>query len=146
MYNPERITENNITDANKSKDRLLEEILDNQNMNKAFKRVKSNKGAHGIDGMGVDELLQYLKENGDQLRQSILDGKYYPNPVRRVEIPKENGKKRKLGIPTVVDRVVQQAIHSSAYSHLREAVLLPSATGFGLGGVLTMQSRKSRAT
>lgn len=75
-----------------------------------FKRVKSNKGAHGVDGMKVDTLLQYLKENGGQLRQSILDGKYHPNPVRRVEIPKEDGKKRKLGIPTVVDRVVQQAI------------------------------------
>ncbi|MDO9534183.1 MAG: group II intron reverse transcriptase/maturase [Bacillota bacterium] len=109
-YNSGRITENNLTDANKPKERLLEEILDNQNMNNAFKRVKSNKGAHGVDGMGVDELLQYLKENGDQLRQSILDGKYHPNPVRRVEIPKENGKKRKLGIPTVVDRVIQQAI------------------------------------
>jgi RNA-directed DNA polymerase len=80
------------------------------NLNEAFKRVKANKGSHGIDGMTVDELLQYLKENGETLRKSILDGKYCPNPVRRVEIPKENGKKRNLGIPTVVDRVVQQAI------------------------------------
>lgn len=110
-HNPLRITENNITNADMSKERLLEEIVDRSNMNKAYKRVKSNKGAHGIDGMGVDKLLQYLKENGGQLRQSILDGKYCPNPVRRVEIPKEDGKKkRKLGIPTVVDRVVQQAI------------------------------------
>jgi RNA-directed DNA polymerase len=53
-------------------------------MNGAFKRVKTNKGSHGVDGMGVDELLQYLKENGERLRQSILDGKYRPNPVRRV--------------------------------------------------------------
>jgi retron-type reverse transcriptase len=104
------ITENNITDADMSKERLLEEIVDRDNMNNAFKRVKSNKGAHGVDGMKVDELLQYLKENGGQLRQSILDGKYCPNPVRRVEIPKEDGKKRRLGIPMVVDRVVQQAI------------------------------------
>lgn len=107
----ERITENNITDADLSKERLLEKIVGRDNMNYAYKRVKSNKGAHGIDGMGVDELLQYLKENGGQLRQSILDGKHRPNPVRRVEIPKEDGKKmRKSGIPTVVDRVVQQAI------------------------------------
>jgi len=109
-HNSERITENNITNANKSGERLLEEIVDRDNLNQAYKRVKSNKGAHGIDGMGVDELLQYLKENGSELKQSILDGKYHPSPVRRVEIPKEDGKSRKLGIPTVVDRVVQQAI------------------------------------
>ncbi|MDI6913149.1 MAG: group II intron reverse transcriptase/maturase [Desulfitobacteriaceae bacterium] len=110
-HNPERITENNIADADLSKEKLLEKILARDNMNHAYKRVKSNKGAHGIDGMEVDELLQYLKEKGSQLRQSILDGKYRPNPVRRVEIPKDDGKKkRKLGIPTVVDRVVQQAI------------------------------------
>jgi len=89
---------------------LLEKIIDRNNLNQAFKRVKANKGSHGIDGMKVDELLQYLKENGDSLRQSILDGSYKPNPVRRVEIPKSDGKKRPLGIPTVVDRVIQQAI------------------------------------
>ena len=110
-HSPGRITENNIIDADESEERLLEQIVDRDNLNRAFKRVKSNKGAHGVDGMKVDELLQYLKENGEQLKQSILDGKYHPNPVRRVEIPKEDGKKkRKLGIPTVVDRVVQQAI------------------------------------
>jgi group II intron reverse transcriptase/maturase len=80
-------------------------------MNMAFKKVQSNKGAGGIDKMGTDELLKYLKENGKQLLQAVKDGKYRPNPVRRVEIPKEEkGKVRKLGIPTVVDRVVQQAI------------------------------------
>jgi group II intron reverse transcriptase/maturase len=111
VHSSERITENNITDVDLSIEKLLEKIVDRNNMNNAYKRVKSNKGAHGVDGMKVDELLQYLKENGDQLRQSILDGKHRPNPVRRVEIPKEDGKKkRKLGIPTVVDRVVQQAI------------------------------------
>ena len=109
-YNPAKITETDSTNANESEERLLEQIVSNHNLNEAFKRVKANKGAHGIDGMKVDELLQYLKENGETLRQSILDGKYRPNPVRRVEIPKENGKKRNLGIPTVVDRVVQQAI------------------------------------
>lgn len=110
VYNSLKITENNMTNANESKDGLLEEILGRDNLNNAFKRVKSNKGSHGTDGMGVDELLQYLKDKGDQLKQSILDGKYRPNPVRRVEIPKDNGKKRSLGIPTVVDRVIQQAI------------------------------------
>ncbi|MHC1682657.1 MAG: group II intron reverse transcriptase/maturase [Clostridiaceae bacterium] len=89
---------------------LLERIIDRNNLNQAFKRVKINKGSHGIDGMKVDELLQYLKENGDSLRQSLLDGSYKPNPVRRVEIPKPDGKKRPLGIPTAVDRVIQQAI------------------------------------
>lgn len=89
---------------------LLERIIDRNNLNQAFKRVKTNKGSHGVDGMRVDELLQYLKENGDNLRQSILEGTYKPNPVRRVEIPKQDGKKRPLGIPTAVDRVIQQAI------------------------------------
>ena len=110
-YAPSRITENNITDANLSKDLLLEKIIGKDNMNKAFKKVKKNKGAGGIDGMGVDELLQHLRDNGQSLIKSIRDGKYRPNPVRRVEIPKEEkGKVRKLGIPTVIDRVVQQAI------------------------------------
>jgi retron-type reverse transcriptase len=88
---------------------LLEKILDRNNLNMAFKRVKSNKGSHGIDGMKVDELLQYLIENGENLRQNILEGTYRPNPVRRVEIPKPDGGIRLLGIPTVIDRMIQQA-------------------------------------
>jgi RNA-directed DNA polymerase len=95
VHSSGRITENNITDADLSKERLLEKIVDRDNMNYAYKRVKSNKGAHGVDGMKVDELLQYLKENGGQLRQLILDGKHRPNPVRRVEILKEDGKEEK---------------------------------------------------
>lgn len=105
-----RITENNTTNADRVKKGLLEDILSADNLNKAYKRVKSNKGAHGVDGMEVEHLLQYLKDNGDELTKSILDGNYRPNPVRRVEIPKDNGKMRKLGIPTAVDRIVQQAI------------------------------------
>jgi group II intron reverse transcriptase/maturase len=95
---------------NKYNNGLFERIIDRNNLNEAFKRVKANKGSHGIDGMKVDELLQYLKENGASLRQSLLEGNYKPNPVRRVEIPKPDGKKRPLGIPTAVDRVIQQAI------------------------------------
>jgi RNA-directed DNA polymerase len=110
-YDSLRIIENNITNTNLATEGLLEKILDRDNMNRAYKRVKSNKGAGGIDGMEVDELRQYLRENGQQLIQAIKEGKYRPNPVRRVEIPKEEkGKVRKLGIPIVVDRVVQQAM------------------------------------
>lgn len=105
-----RITENNITDADRGVNDLLEQILEPSNLNKAYKQVKKKKGSHGVDKMEVEHLLQYLKNNGDELRKSILEGKYRPKPVLRVEIPKDNGKKRQLGIPTVVDRVVQQAI------------------------------------
>lgn len=105
-----RITENNITDANSLRDGILEEILSPGNLNRAYKQVKKNKGAHGVDGMKVENVLQYFKDNGEELRETILMGKYNPNPVRRVEIPKENGKKRMIGIATVVDRVIQQAI------------------------------------
>lgn len=89
---------------------LLEEILNNQNMNQAYKRVYRNKGASGVDGVSVEELKEHLKEHKDELRSQIRKRKYQPAPALRVEIPKENGKMRKLGIPTVVDRVVQQAI------------------------------------
>jgi RNA-directed DNA polymerase len=90
---------------------LLEQILSNQNMNGAYLRVYRNKGASGVDGVTVEELKQYLRENKDELRQRIRTRKYQPQAALRVEIPKDNGKMRKLGIPTVVDRVVQQAIH-----------------------------------
>ncbi len=90
---------------------LLELILRKDNLNKAYKQVKSNKGSGGIDGMQVDELLPYLRENQENLIQEIRNGRYKPNPVRKVEIPKETkGEFRKLGVPTVVDRVIQQAI------------------------------------
>ena len=86
-------------------------ILRKDNLNAAYKKVKSNKGSGGIDGMQVDELLPYLRENQETLIQEIRDGKFKPNPVRRVEIPKETkGEFRMLGVPTVVDRVIQQAI------------------------------------
>ena len=106
-----RITENNDIITNFQTDELLEQILQPGNLNKAYKKVKSNKGAGGVDGMSVDELLTFLKDNKKQLIQKLKDGKYKPTPVRRVEIPKETrGEVRKLGVPTVVDRVFQQAI------------------------------------
>ncbi len=107
---PPKITETDITSTNEQTEGLLEQILDTRNLEQAYKQVKRNKGAGGIDGMQVDELLPYLRENQEELIQSIRDGKYRPKPVRRVEIPKENGKIRKLGIPTVVDRYIQQAV------------------------------------
>lgn len=104
------ITENNLTSFEQSGYGMLEQILSPANLNAAYKRVLRNKGAGGIDEMQVESLKDYLIEEKDALIAGILEGKYRPNPVRRVEIPKENGKKRQLGIPTVVDRVIQQAI------------------------------------
>lgn len=90
---------------------LLETILSRDNLNKAYKQVKRNHGASGIDGMTVEDALPWLREHKEELLQSIRNGSYRPNPVRRKEIPKPDGSGvRKLGIPTVVDRVIQQAI------------------------------------
>lgn len=89
---------------------LLERILSRENLNRAYKRVRANKGAPGIDGMTVEEALPWLRENRDELLEMIRQGKYKPQPVRRKEIPKPDGGIRKLGIPTVVDRIIQQAI------------------------------------
>lgn len=89
---------------------LLEQIVDKRNIFDAYKRVVANDGSHGIDGMRVDELLPYLKEHYSTLVASLLNGKYKPLPVRRKEIPKPNGGVRLLGIPTVIDRLIQQAI------------------------------------
>ncbi len=89
---------------------LLERILDKDNLNRAYKRVKANKGAPGMDGMTIEAALPYLRENQNELVGKICRGKYTPNPVRRVEIPKPDGGMRKLGIPTVIDRIIQQAM------------------------------------
>ena len=90
--------------------KLLEAILNKDNFNRAYKRVKANEGKPGIDGMTVEEALPYLREYQKELTDRILRGKYTPSPVRRVEIPKPDGGVRKLGIPTVIDRTIQQAI------------------------------------
>jgi retron-type reverse transcriptase len=92
------ITENNLTTIEQTDNGLLEMILSPTNLNRAYKQVKSNKGSGGVDGLGVDELLDYLLNHKDELLQSIIRGKYKTNPVRRVEVPKEGGKKRQLGI------------------------------------------------
>lgn len=89
---------------------LLEKILSKDNMNTAYKRVCANKGAGGVDEVTTEELGDYIKENWDSIRNQIRRREYKPQPVRRVEIPKSNGGVRKLGIPTVMDRVIQQGI------------------------------------
>lgn len=89
---------------------LLGKVLDKDNLNRAFKRVKANKGAPGVDGMTIDETLIYLREQNQELVDRIRAGHYTPSPVRRVEIPKPDGGVRKLGIPTVIDRTIQQAM------------------------------------
>ena len=89
---------------------LLEEILSRENMMRAYKRVVANKGASGVDGITTDEVRQYLVENWEDIREQIRNRKYKPLPVRRVEIPKPNGGIRNLGIPSVVDRIIEQAI------------------------------------
>ena len=123
------ITENNLTSIEQTGYGMLEQILSPANLNAAYKRVGQNKGAGGIDEMQVESLKDYLIKEKDTLIASILDGRCRPNPVRRVEIPKENGKKRQLGIPTVVDRVIQQAI-TQVVSPIYEKQFSPNSYGF----------------
>ena len=130
VFSHQRITENNDIITDFQTDNLMEQILHKDNLNKAYKKVKSNKGAGGIDGMSVEELLGYLRNNQEQLIQKMKDGKYKPNPVRRVEIPKETkGEFRKLGVPTVVDRVLQQAI-TQVLSPIYEKQFSENSFGF----------------
>lgn len=106
---------------------LMEQILSRENMLLAYKKVKANKGAGGIDNISIDEIEEYLKENWEDIKERIRKRKYKPQPVLRVEIPKPNGGVRKLGIPTVMDRIIEQAIvqvitpivepHFSEYSY-----------------------------
>lgn len=107
--------------------KLMEQILSRENMNLAYKKVKANKGASGIDKVEVDEIHNYIKENWPSIKEKIEKRKYKPQPVLRVEIPKPNGGVRKLGIPTVMDRIIEQAVvqgitpivepHFSEYSY-----------------------------
>jgi RNA-directed DNA polymerase len=92
-------------------ERLMEEVCELENSKQALQRVKANKGTPGVDGMTVEQLPDYLKQHGPEIREQLLTGTYEPKPVRRVEIPKPDGQgERKLGIPCVLDRFVQQAV------------------------------------
>jgi len=111
---------------------LLEEILSRRNLNEAYKRVYANKGASGVDGVSVEELHEHLRVHKAEILESIRTRKYKPQPVRRVEIPKDNGKMRQLGIPTVVDRVIQQAI-AQVLTPIFEKQFSDSSYGFRPG-------------
>lgn len=91
-------------------DRLMEEVCERENLKEALRRVKANKGSGGVDGMTIDGITDYLKQHWPAIRERLLNGTYEPKPVRRVEIPKPDGGVRKLGIPTVLDRLIQQAV------------------------------------
>ena len=111
---------------------LIEEILNVENMNEAIKKVKSNKGASGIDKMTVDQIDAYFNEHREGIINKIMNKSYRPQPVRRVYIPKSNGKLRPLGIPTVVDRVIQQAI-AQKLSPIYENIFSDNSFGFRPG-------------
>jgi RNA-directed DNA polymerase len=98
------------TESPAKTDRLMEEILDPENLRKALKRVKANKGSAGVDRITVDQMPDYLKQHWPVIREQLLEGTYKPQPVLRVEIPKPDGGVRKLGIPVAVDRFLQQAV------------------------------------
>lgn len=109
--------------------KLLEAILYKDNLNRAYKRVRANKGKPGVDGMTVEEALPYLREHQKELTGRILKGKYTPSPVRRVEIPKPEGGVRKLGIPTVIDRTIQQAI-AQQLTAIYEPLFIETSYGY----------------
>ena len=99
-----------VTEPPDPNEPLLERILERSNMQRAWQRVKANHGACGVDNMAVDQFADFARSKWPDIRQSLMAGNYHPNPVKRVEIPKPSGDLRPLGIPTVVDRLIQQAI------------------------------------
>ena len=88
----------------------MEEVCNRENLVRAWKRVRQNKGGPGVDGMTIDDAKDYLREHWPSIRSQLLAGTYQPQPVKRVEIPKPDGGVRKLGVPCVVDRLIQQAL------------------------------------
>jgi group II intron reverse transcriptase/maturase len=121
-----------VRDNGKSDERVWEAVFSRENMQTAQKRVESNKGAAGIDGMEVTDLRGYLKAHWLEMRVVLESGKYQPSPVRRVEIPKPDGGVRQLGIPTVIDRLIQQAI-AQVLTPMFEEVFSPHSYGFRPG-------------
>jgi len=111
----------------------MDAVVERENMKRALRRVQANKGASGVDGMTVDELLPYLRREWPRIKEELLNGTYRPAPVRTVEIPKPGGKgTRMLGIPTALDRLIQQALHQ-VMSPLFEPYFSESSYGFRPG-------------
>ena len=112
-------------------EQLMEEVCDRENLERAWKRVQRNKGGPGVDGMTIDDAKAYLREHWPGIRVQLLEGTYQPQPVKRVEIPKPEGGVRKLGVPCVVDRLIQQAMGPDVF---RAQLRLPTGTLRSSGG------------
>ena len=125
-------------------EQLMEEVCERENCKQALARVKANKGSAGVDGMTVDQLPEYLKQHWPAIREQLLSGTYKPQPVKRVEIPKPDGGVRKLGIPTVLDRLIQQAV-MQVLQRMWDRTFSDTATGFGrdVGRIRRWQRRSS---
>ena len=121
-----------VMDSSNPNEHLLERILSRENMLTAWKRVKANKGAAGVDGMSIEAFLDFARDAWEKIREKLLAGTYQPSPVRRVEIPKATGGTRPLGIPTVLDRLIQQAI-AQVLSPIFDPTFSDSSFGFRPG-------------
>jgi len=119
---------------------LLEAALTRQNLQLAWKRVKANKGVGGADGLDIEQTARMLQTSWPGIRQALLQGRYRPSPVRKVMIPKQDGSQRELGIPTMTDRLIQQAL-LQVLQPLRSTPSANTATGFDRSGADTTRSR-----
>jgi RNA-directed DNA polymerase len=138
----ESLPTTNDPESPASTNRLMEEVCERENLKEALRRVKANKGSAGVDGMTVGGITDYLKQHWPAIREQLLNGTYEPKPVRRVEIPKPDGGVRKLGIPTVLDRFIQQAVMQVLQRQWDPTFSDQAATGSGRDGRLSRQWRR----
>ena len=137
----------NGTENPASTNRLMEEVCERENLKEALRRVKANQGGAGVDGMTVGGISDYLTQHWPAIREQLLSGTYEPKPVRRVEIPKPDGGVRKLGIPTVLDRFIQQAVMQVLQRRwLRRSSISPTATAGALISIWRNSSIESITT
>jgi RNA-directed DNA polymerase len=122
---------------------LMEEVVERSNLKRAYQRVVENKGAPGVDDVSVSELKDWLKIHWPSVKRALLEGRYLPRPVRRVDIPKPSGGTRTLGVPTVVDRLIQQALHQVLQS-LFEPTFSEGSFGFRPGRGAHQAVRKAQ--